>query len=287
MAKKRGGRSISKKKRRTSRKKPKISKKDIVRHISHKYRKRFKVFEYHKPHRHYRIPPGIKVLVAYLSVLLLFNLIYFFLGLEAPIAFFAGQIIQGGWAVFITLASIAILGFIIYGFNRRKKWSYHLSLLWFAVAIIDSLVSLFALNTEVAATKNLVVLSSVTVLVINLLAAWYVVSEKKYFFAKEFLQRRAAIIDKVFVFLVAAFLVFVLLIGVFVGYDFYAENKYYADNLIEELDGKTGAQQMDICNGKEGAEKDLCLTIASVKQDRPDLCYQIQSDFYRITCLRA
>lgn len=262
-----------------------ISKKHIVSHISHNYQKKLKVYEIHRLER--VIPLGMKVLLAYLSVLFLFNLIYFFLGLKEPIAFFAGQIVQGIPAVLITIISLIIIGLVIHSIYFRKKFAYYISLAWFAIAVLDSLISLFSLSTEVAATKNMVLLSSATVIFISLLAAWYIVSEKKYFFDKIFMLRKTAFVDKAFVGCMIIFIVLVLLIGVFVGYDFYSQNKNYTDNLVKELDEKTGDQQIEICNSKAGAEKDLCLIITSMKLYNPELCSEITSDFYRLTCLRA
>ncbi len=262
-----------------------ISKKHIVSHISHNYQKKLKVYEIHRPER--VIPLGMKVLLAYLSMLFFFNLIYFFLGLKTPIAFFVGQIVQGIPAMLGVIISIIVLGLVINGIYFRKKFAYYLSLAWFAIAVLDSLISLVTLSTEVAATRNMVLLSTITVIFINLLAAWYVISEKKYFFEKMFMLRKPMFVDKAFVACMIIFIVLVLLIGVFVGYDFYSQNKHYTDNLVKELQNKTSDQQMDTCNAKAGAEKDLCLIIASMKLDRPELCSEISSDFYRLTCLRA
>ena len=71
------------------------------------------------------------------------------------------------------------------------------------------------------------------------------------------------------------------------GYDFYKTNIKITDSLIQELDGKTEAQQSGICSSKQEQEKDLCLLILSIKTSSPGKCNDIKSEFYRFACMRA
>ena len=286
-------RAISKHKPvRKAKKAGKIVPKHHVRHISYDYegrRKRLEVYDLTKREKEkYIRPVGIKVLAAYLGVLLFFYLAYLIIGLKAPMAVLFGQII-GGWpAMLLTLAVSIILAITIYSITKRKKWGFYLSLAWFVFGIINSIISLALLKSEViTVTRNFLLLSAVAVFLINIVAIIYIVSEKQYFFAERFLLKRPRVIDRVFVSLITIFVLSVLAIGAVLGYDFYRTNIKTTDLLIQELNGKTTAQQDELCSSKEGQERDLCVLIVAVKTGMFDRCSGIKSEFYKLACMRA
>ena len=245
-----------------------------VRKISYDYEKRAKhlnvnVFKREEKSTH---PLGIKVLIGYLVIILGFYFFYLFLGMKSPLAIVFGQIIGGMPALLIVLCLMAFTMVLIAGLVKRKRWGYYLSLIWFSFGILNSLISLILLKPEVASfTRNFLILSSVTIFVIDILAILYIASEKNYFFASHFIQKKAAIVDKLFVVALIVFLVITISIGSAMGYDFYRKNIQQTDSMIGELDKKTYDQQISICNSKADSDKDLCLLIVSIKNQEKKL----------------
>jgi len=257
-----------------------------VQKISFGYEKRAKKFDSAK--ERFRHPLGIKVLTAYLFLLLGFYVLYLLMGIKSPIAVVFGQIIGGVPALSMVMVLIVASIVLIGGLLKRKKWGYYLALAWFAFGILNSIISLVLLQPEVASfTRSFLILSSVTVFVIDILAILYIASEKNYFFALHFTEKKTRIVDKVFVIALIAFLVVTITIGSVLGYDFYRTNITQTDSLLPALDNKTPDEQMNICRAKQSDERDLCLLIVSIKSGTKDLCSQIQSDFYKLSCLQA
>ena len=267
-----------------------LSHKEHVRKISYNYEGRAQKIEAYSAEKGAKSshPIGIRVLSGYLFIVLGFYFFYLFLGVKSPLAIVFGQVIGGLPALFIVMVLIVAVIVLIAGILKRKRWSYYLALAWFSFGIANSLVSLVLLRPEVASfTRSFLILSSVTVFVIDILAILYIASEKNYFFARTFVQKRPALVDRVFVAALIIFLVATISIGSFLGYDFYRSNIEQADSMISELSEKTPDEQIQVCGSKLNQQKDLCLLIISIKLGRQDLCSQIQSDFYRLSCMQA
>lgn len=262
---------------------------DHVKKISYDYEGRARKLQVYDVHEKKVVHPlGIRVLVGYLFIILGFYFFYLFIGIKTPIAIVFGQVVGGLTALFLVMALIVAIIVLIAGLVKRKKWSYTLSLIWFSFGIINALVSLVLLKTEVVSfTRSFLILSSVTIFVINILAILYIVSEKNYFFSKHFAQKKPMLVDKLFVAALVIFLIVTISIGSVMGYDFYKTNIQQTDSMIIELEGKTYDQQFQICNAKPSQEKDLCLLILSIKTVNKDLCSQVKSDFYKFSCMQA
>ena len=266
-----------------------IEHKDHVKKISYDYESRTRKLQvYDLPEKKVTHPLGIRVLTGYWFIMLGFYFFYLFIGIKTPIAIVFGQMVGGLTALFLVMALIVVIIVLIAGLVKRKKWSYYLSLIWFSFGIINSLVSMVLLKTEVVSfTRSFLILSSVTVFVINILAILYIASEKNYFFSKHFAQKKPMLVDKLFVAALVIFLVVTISIGGVMGYDFYRTNIQQTDGLILELKDKPYDQQIQICSSKQNTQKDLCLLIVSIKMGSSDLCSQIQSDFYKFSCMQA
>ena len=275
---KKGQRAVSKR----------INQKEYVRKISFDYKRRAEKAVFHEPKRAFRHPLGIKVLVGYLFVLLGFYLFYLFLGIKSPIAIVFGQVIGGLPALSLVAFMIIVTVVLIFGLLKMKKWGYYFALAWFAFGIANSLVSLVLLKSEVISfTRSFLILSSITIFVIDILAILYIASEKNYFFARQFLDKRTRVVDKVFVTALVAFLIVTISIGSSMGYNFYKTNLDQADSIIQELQAKAPEEQLAVCSEKQDPQKDLCILIVSIKTASKDLCSQIQSDFYRFSCMSS
>jgi len=264
-----------------------ITPKEHVRKISYAYEDRAKKIDFSRKEG-FTHPLGIKVLAGYLFILLGFYFFYLFVGIKSPIAVIFGQVIGGLNALFLVMFLIIVTITLIAGLLKRKKWSYYLALAWFSFGIANSLISLILLQPQIASfTRSFLVLSSVTVFVIDILAILYIASEKNYFFAGHFIEKSTRVVDKVFVVALIIFLVITISIGSALGYDFYITNIQQTDSLISELDGKTYEEQTQICSLKQDQQRDLCMLILSIKTGSKDLCSQISSDFYKLSCMQA
>ena len=129
--------------------------------------------------------------------------------------------------------------------------------------------------------------------VINTLIIWYVISEKKYFYSKEFHERPWHHRDRVFVYTIVSFWILVLLIGMSYAVNFYGETTRMVDEAIVDFETSSALFGEQVCAQKEGKERDVCLTVLAAMYNGSDvqrvasLCSNVESDFLRFTCLRT
>ena len=135
--------------------------KKLVRHISHNYTpaKAEKI--------PYKIPLGLKIIMVYLAVLCSFYLAYMVVGIKAPIVVVLGKMVQGNAIFFLLLALFTASASLIYGLWRRRRWAYYLGIVWFAFGILNSILSLIYVKTDLfQATKHFMILTSIFVIII-------------------------------------------------------------------------------------------------------------------------
>lgn len=138
----------------------------------------------------YKIPVGIKVLIIYLSFIGILYLASFFSSLAFPTTIIFGQIITGTLAILINLAVIVSLGFVLYGLIKRKAYTFDLAMLWFGLGLLNAILSFFLLeSSRFAIFGDLMFISFLSLIIINTLVIWYLLSEKKYFYAREYHDR--------------------------------------------------------------------------------------------------
>ncbi len=255
----------------------------------HKHTAKHYIHEYakiHAVHKKSPLPPGIKVLIAYAAVVLAFYLIYFFFGITKPVSIFFGTLLTGNAALFIDILSVAMLVAIIVGLKKRDYWVFWLSLAWFSYGVLNAIFSAFMIKTELAILKEMMLLSAVSVLLLNGLIVWYIYSEKEYFKTKH-LNKETKTKDKLFVYIIASVLIISMLFTATLGFNFYKTTIKTANEIIQEFD-RFGASPL-VCEEKSNHERDICyvaLTIAMQTKDNT-MCNNIESDFYKLTCYRA
>ncbi len=238
----------------------------------------------------YRIPLGIRFLIGYLTFILAIYVISFFLGISFPTTILFGKIVTGYQANIFNGALLMLIMFIIYGFWKRKYWSFDLAVSFFGFSALNSLLSLTLFQSDMPAFRKLMMLSFISLLFMNLVVIWYILHERKFFFAKRFHDRPIQKRDKIFLYTIVSFWVVALLIGTTLSIQFYEETKTMIDSTIHEM--KDSYQWgTRLCDTKEGADKDICyLVLASAQSNNgkadPRLCNHIRSDFYRFSCLR-
>ncbi|MFC1728058.1 hypothetical protein ACFLZ7_01170 [Nanoarchaeota archaeon] len=239
-----------------------------------------------KRHKKEGLPPGIKVLITYASVVSLFYLIYLFVGIQKPISIFFGNLITGAGAMLIDVISVVLLGLIIFGLAKKKYWVFWLSLGWFAYGVINAIVSAFMIQTQFLILKNMMLLSAVSVLLLNGLIVWYIYSEKEFFKTKH-LNKVTRAKDHMFVYIIASVLIISILLTLTIGVNFYKTTVKTANSIIEEFT-LVGASEF-VCDQKIGEERDICYVVLAVTLNETDgeMCESVESDFYKLTCYRA
>lgn len=243
----------------------------------------------------YKIPIGIKFLIGYLIFLSVLYLVSFIYGITFPTTILFGKLIIGDRALIIDIVLMAVIFFMIYGFWKRKAYSFDLSIGFFSFAALNAFISLVLFDSvEHPVFRKLLLLSFISLVLMNIVIVWYILHEKKYFFSESFKDRPMHHRDKVFLYFVVTFWALTLMIGLTLGYQFYKDTTKLIDSTVKELHGDYYRGQL-VCEMKEGYEKDVCMLViatAMSAQDRPQqelafLCNGIQSDFYRFTCIRS
>lgn len=243
----------------------------------------------------YRIPIGIKFLIGYLIFLTTLYLISFIYGITFPTTILFGKLITGTRAMVINIVLLGIIFTMLYGFWKRKSYSFDLAIGFFSFTALNAVISLMMFDSaEHPAFKKLLFLSFISLIFMNIVIIWYVLHEKKYFFASRFKDRPVQHRDRVFLYVMVTFWVVVLLIGATLGVTFYKDTTRLIDESVAEIGGDYYMGQL-ICETKEGPEKDVCtLVIATAmseyersEAELTGLCDTIQSDFYRFTCMRS
>lgn len=254
----------------------------------------------------YAIPVGIKFLIGYLSFLAVLYIISFLYGITFPTTLLFGELVVGTRALIINSVLLVIVLLMVYGFWKRHAYTFDLAIGFFSFSALNAMLSLFLFeSSEHPMFRNLLLLSFISLVVMDIVVVWYILHEKKYFFVEKFRDRPWLHRDKVFLYCMVTFWTVTLLIGGTIGYQFYKDTTKLIDQSILELKGDyyTGVIK---CEQKTGPERDVCtLVIATILSERIDpakssqsmrymqqpdlekLCNTIQSDFYRFTCMRS
>lgn len=231
-----------------------------------------------------QLPPGIRVLIAYTGIIALLYLIYLLFGLSQPISVLFGKFIYGTGATIVEIVSLGLLISIIYGLFKRHFWVFYVSLIWFIFGALNAIVSLTAFQNEFDVLRSVLLISSLVVVVLNGIIASYIYSEKKYFKTKH-LNKETRAKDKFFVYIISTFIIVSLLLLVTYGISFYTETIQTTNKVIAELEDTPNPELL--CAQKAVPEQDICYLVLTILENRPHLCENINSDFYKITCYRA
>ncbi len=240
----------------------------------------------------YHIPLGIKFLIGYLLFISSLYIISFVSGLSFPTTILFGKIVAGQQAVIFNAVLLVLIGFMIFGFWKRKSFAFDLAISFFGFSTLNSLLSLTLFDSsELLPFKKLMLLSFVSLIFMNIVVIWYILHERKYFYAKKFHDRPVHQRDKVFLYIICLFWIVALLVGSTLGMQFYKDSKVLIDDNIKEL-STNFASGDSVCSQKTGADQDVCyLVLATAKsyhnQDYEGLCDKIDSDFFRFSCARS
>lgn len=232
------------------------------------------------------LPPGIKVLIVYTGIIALFYFVYLAFGVTKPVSIIFGSLIYGPAASVLEIFALAVLLSIIYGLIKRHYWVFYVSLIWFSFGLLNALISLTRFGSELGLLKNVLLISSFTVIVLNGIIVWYVYSERDYFKTKH-LNKTTKTKDKFFVYVIAVAIIVSLLILITFGLNFYSSTLKTTNKVIEELQDSNLPELT--CAEKNNTEQDICYLVLSIMKGSREstLCENIKSDFYKISCYRA
>ncbi len=276
-----------------------MGKKRVARHERREERGSSYSYNHYKPGSHHDkekhpMPAGLRVLTAYMAILIIFYIIFLFVSVKFPTSLVLGQVVQGSNAIFLNMVVLIVLIFAIHGFYGREAWSYYLSMAWFIFGIINSVSTLTMMDTpQFMSARIMFLLSSAATILINLLIIWYLYSERDYFL-KETYQRREKLKpkDKIFIYIMVCFWTLAILVTLTIGLDFYKDVTKKTDMIIKEISGRYNWEIEKICAEKKGSERDLCYVVyAGMKKSNGDanaffVCHNVRSDFYRFTCFQ-
>lgn len=263
-------------------------------HITHELEEEF--FIPSPIHRgKYRLPLGIRFLIGYLLFLSLLYVISFAYGVSFPTTIIFGKIIEGNNALIINIVLLCIIVVMIYGFWKRKSYTFDLSLCFFGFAALNALSSFIMFDSADHPTlKKLLLLSFISLLLMNAVIIHYILHERRFFYSKVFRDSPFHHRDKVFLYTIITFWTLTLLIGLTLGVTFYKDTTKIVDSVIVEMKGNYFHGQL-VCEAKTGPERDVCyLVLATIMSEQKDpisapvlLCDKVESDFYRFTCRRS
>ena len=243
----------------------------------------------------YTIPLGLKFLIGYLIFLSVLYLISFLYGITFPTTILFGQMFTGTRALMMNSVLLVLIFFMIFGFWKRKAYTFDLSVGFFSFSALNALISLLLFESfEHPAFKKLLLLSFVSLLLMNIVVVWYILHEKKYFYSERFKDRPLHHRDKVFLYTIITFWVVTLMIGLTIGLQFYKDTTRMVDSSLREINGDYYRGQL-LCEEKSGPERDVCTLVVATAmstQQRPQqelvgMCSTIKSDFYKFTCMRS
>jgi len=241
-----------------------------------------------KPQKKRPIPYGIKVLISYSALLGAFYLIF---SLLVPTTIIFGQEISGTLATLINLFFVALIFLMVQGFILRRLWSYRLALVLYAFSILNSIISLFFIQTtSLNIISGLVTATSLLTIVMNALTAWYVTERKDYFTTHTYYED-IRMVDKVFVSSIYMFYFFSVLMAVVIGFQFYNNVTLKVDAVMDELNGKTYSKGLEVCENIDADSRDICyISLAAMYASKTDtrvLCDKVNDNFYKFTCNQA
>ena len=233
---------------------------------------------------------GIRTLISYSILLCLIYILYFVLGIFRPELLFLGGLAGSSIALLIDFVLVAALIYIIHALIKRKSSAWWLSIIWYSASIINSIWSVYIMKANVYnILYELLVMSSIFIVLINALIIWYVYSKRDYFTSPHHDDRYEKK-DKVFIYSLVSFWVLLILLSLNIGYNFYKDTTEMADGIIQELKDTTPLHAIEICETKAGNEKDICFVVFVTifeKYDLSPVCSRIESDLYRFSCMQA
>jgi hypothetical protein len=259
------------------------------------------------------------MIIAYVTLVLLFYVLFTSFSFGRPVAILLGLIIRGTPAYMINSLCIALLVTLLYGLLRQKRFTYHVGLVWFTFSFVNVAAMLF-LNRGLFATlsQSFNIIMGVTILLIDIIILWYFFEKRPYFTAspkalaelhppkskKKKKQKRSQRLmqlgvnprlgkyDKVFVTVLATIWIIFIIFFLVLGTRMYKEMLLTTISTMDELEDKFLWQSRDLCLERTGLDRDVCYVVLADQIDNRDLiealgvCELIESDLLKVACYK-
>lgn len=243
----------------------------------------------------YKIPLGIRCLIGYMLFVSIIYVISFITSIAFPTTILFGQMVEGPRALVVNIVMLALNLVVLYGLWARKPFAFDFSIGVFLFNTLNSLLSITLFEWTDHPFKKLMLLSFASLILVNVVVIWYILHEKKYFYAKVFRDGPIQHIDKIFLYTVVTFWVVAALIGVTLGAQYYKETITKIDGVMDEMQGDFNGRGEYVCSLKTGEDKDICALVLVTAQKELQVssarlytqCQSMHSDFYRFVCLRS
>jgi hypothetical protein len=203
-----------------------------------------------------------------------------------------GYVLSQSAARIINAVTFLLIVAILWGFTKRRIFSYYLALGLYLLSTLSGIVSLFTIvslsNSSIGSLSGFMYPISIAAIILNMLTFWYLYGARGYFTGRIVHE---GVRDKVFRYTIYAFFVmFIAFIMVFLV-SFFLSITRTIDTLMQKINSQTLTESLFFCEEKAGTEKDLCYVALVTKyhtdQSIDRLCDRVQSGFYRFTCHRA
>ncbi len=225
---------------------------------------------------------GVKVLTWYCIFL---ALAYLMFAVTNQTTMFFGTVLEGGWAILANVIFLTVIIGIIHGLMVKTPHIYELALIWFGFEIANTVVSMY-IQTDIFNIIHDVILAAFAfIILIDALIIWYLVEIKLHFKKGKYDPKY----DKFFINALTTLLIFAVAATFIFATVQYQNITQETDKAISQLRLKTYSQAKQICKSKESIEKDICyITLVSIYEQANILdCENVDSTFYKFTCLRA
>jgi len=237
---------------------------------------------------HRDIPVGIRVLINYSLILGVF---YLFVGILLPNILGIQAVSRSPYVIVSNVFTLVAIAAMIFGFYKRRLWSWKLALFLYAFSIVNSLLTLVYIKYSILNyIADFIRSAFIFTLFLNILTIWYIYERKDYFTVRHY-HPHIHLADKVFITSVYIFYFFAIVFVVALGFDFYKSATHTVDVIIDDLRGKTYQESLQVCMEKDNVDRDVCyVMIATVHrhfQESRNLCSLVHSDFYKLTCYQA
>lgn len=252
--------------------------------------------EHHKTHElslfkkflkiEHDFPLGMRMLLLFSGLMLI---MYIIMTSLFSFTIVLGMVVEGIVARLLNIIIIIMISFMLYGFAKKRIWSYHLAHYVFLFVILNSFISMFLIKKSVAGLLTVfVTMSFFFILLMNFVTLWYVRSKKNYFL-HHYHENHMAKEDLTYIYSITALWLIFVLTSTVLGNAYYTETIKKVDTLIYELKLMYPFEVEEYC--LDNSEKDLCLLTAAIIYEKElnsnALCKEIDSQFHRYTCFRA
>jgi len=225
---------------------------------------------------------GVRVLTVYTIFL---ALAYLMFAITNQTTMFFGAVIEGTAAVALNFIFLVLIATVIVGLIKKLHFAWHIAVGWFSFEILNSIVSMYIQFDLYTIIHDVILAAFAFIILIDALILWYLFEIKKYFFNKKHNKEY----DTFFIRALSALMIIAIIVTfAFTSYHFLNVTAK-TDKTISELRLKTYSQAKEVCEGKTKIDKDVCyLTVAAIyEQAYYDVCENIDSTFYKFSCIRA